>query len=288
MKILLLGSRGLLGARFAELFSRRAIDFDAPVPGLIDASRADFSKYDFVVNAVSYTNVDEARISDPIVRALNIDFPAALALAAARSGSVLASFSTDYVFNGEKRSPYTEEDEAAPLNDYGLSKLAADELLLSSQARGFVFRTSTLYSTKDVFERPEKPQFLKSVLSRAIERGSVRVVDDQTSTPTSVEFLAEAVFDVLMNADCRKMTLLNAVPSGEASRFEFAREFLRMAAPSAAVLPTKTEFIKTPESAERPVYSTLDCQKLSKYTTTPDWKSILEKEYAEQRRRRLR
>lgn len=287
MKILLLGSRGLLGARFAELFTEKGIDFDAPVPGFIDVSRTDFSSYDFIVNAVSYTNVDKAKASDPLVRALNIEFPAALAAAAARSGSVLASFSTDYVFNGRSCRPYTEEDEPDPLNDYGRTKLAADEILLSSDARGFIFRTSTLFSVRDAFERPEKPQFIKSVLARAAERGRVEVVDDQTSTPTSAEFLARSALAVMLEAPCSSMTLMNAVPSGEASRFEFAREFLRLAAPSAVVAPTRTELVQTPESAQRPAYSTLDSRMLSNYTPAPDWKSILEKEYAEQKRRGL-
>lgn len=189
--ILLTGAHGQIGWEL-----RRAL---APLGRVAAAGRAELDLADaasiraavrglaprMIVNAAAYTAVDRAEAELELAHRVNAEAPGVLADEAARTGAVLVHYSTDYVFDGEKRSPYLETDAPAPVNAYGRSKLAGEEAVRSSGARHLVLRTSWIYGTRG-------SNFLGTMLRLAREREELRVVSDQTGSPTWSRMVAEA------------------------------------------------------------------------------------------------
>ena len=143
-----------------------------------------------IVNAAAYTAVDRAESEPERAFAINRDGAERLAVEAQRLGVPLIQISTDYVFDGRKSSPYTEEDAAAPLGVYGRSKLEGEAAVLNACPAALVLRTSWVYS-------PYGHNFVKTMLRLAETRDHVRVVDDQWGSPTAANDLANAILDIL-------------------------------------------------------------------------------------------
>ena len=232
------------------------------------------AKPDIVVSAAAYTAVDKAESDRDLAFAINGSGAGAVAKAAGRLGVPVIHLSTDYVFDGSKPTPYTEEDVPNPVSVYGASKLAGEEAVLAASRNAVILRTAWVYS-------PFNANFVKTMLRLAGGRDEVGVVADQRGNPTSALDIADAILAVATNLtesdDPGLRGVFHMTGQGEASWADFAeRVFTTSAAaggPEARVRPISTSDYPTP--ARRPVNSRLDSTKL--YEThkvrLPDWRS---------------
>jgi dTDP-4-dehydrorhamnose reductase len=222
---------------------------------------------DVIINAAAYTAVDQAEKEEPLAMAVNRDGPAVLAEEAARCGALLVHFSTDYVFDGEKPSPYVETDATHPLNAYGRSKLGGEQAIQRSGCRHLIFRTSWVYSNTG-------KNFLLTMLRLARERKELRVVDDQHGAPTSSRSLADAVPPAIAGVlrDPSLGGLYHMSAQGSTTWCGFARAIV---AERATVVPIRSSEYATP--ARRPRNSVLDNTKLEQSfgIRLPSWQTGL-------------
>ncbi len=215
-----------------------------------------------IVNAAAYTAVDRAESEPDLCRAINADAPAVLADEARRLGALLVHYSTDYVFDGAKRSPYTESDPPAPLNVYGETKLAGERAIQAAAAAYVILRTSWVYGMRGT-------NFLRTMLRLARERDELRVVNDQVGAPTWSRSIASMTADIVgyelaRGADFGEGVsgLYHLTAAGSTTWFEFARCILAgdprpEEQMCRAVVPISTR--DYPTAARRPAYSVLDC-----------------------------
>lgn len=146
-------------------------------------------KPDVIVNAAAYTAVDKAEEEPSVVFAVNRDGAKNVADIAAEHGLPIIQISTDYVFNGEKDTPYTEDDPVGPINVYGLSKLEGEWRVAAANPNHVILRTAWVYSTYG-------NNFIKTMLRLAETRSEISVVCDQWGTPTSADFIAENIIEI--------------------------------------------------------------------------------------------
>jgi dTDP-4-dehydrorhamnose reductase len=217
----------------------------------------DLARPDVIVNAAAYTAVDRAESEPEIARAINADAPALLAAEAARGGMLMVHFSTDYVYDGEKPSPYLETDRCRPLNAYGRSKLAGDRAVESAGCRYLIFRTSWVYG-------PAGNNFLLTMLRQARSGKELRVVDDQFGSPTSSLMIASAVAQAVAQAlaDESISGVYHLSASGRTSWYGFASAIFREKAIAARLTPIPSR--EYPSAARRPHNSVLDNSKLER------------------------
>ena len=191
MKILLLGNTGQVGwelnRTLLTLGELTALDY--PQVNMADPdsirSLVQEIKPKIIVNATAYTDVDKAESEPELAMAINGTGPGILAEEAKKIGAALIHYSTDYVFNGTKGSPYTEEDQPNPINVYGETKLAGEKTIQEVGGTYLIFRTSWVYSLR-------RPCFVTKVLEWAKTQEVLHIVDDQISSPTWARTLAEA------------------------------------------------------------------------------------------------
>jgi dTDP-4-dehydrorhamnose reductase len=266
--ILLTGKNGQVGweLRRSLLPLGRVVAVDRHELDLADADalrhRLSELRPDIIVNAAAYTAVDQAEREPALAHAVNAAAPAQLAEDAARRGALLIHYSTDYVFDGTKGEPYDEDDRPNPLNAYGRSKLDGEEAVQASGAGHLILRTSWLYSSRG-------SNFLRTMLRLASEREELRIVADQTGTPTWARFLAESTAQAVRQAMQERRSgnfesgVFHLTAVGETSWHGFASAILERAAslPGApgfrvkAVTPIATA--EYPLPAARPANSRL-------------------------------
>jgi len=143
-----------------------------------------------IVNAAAYTAVDQAESEPEAAMKINSEAPVAMAEEAKRSGALFITYSTDYVFDGKKASPYNERDSPSPLNVYGASKLSGERAVEAVGGNHLIFRTSWVYGARG-------KNFLKTILKLATERPELRIVDDQVGAPTWSRDLADATRKIM-------------------------------------------------------------------------------------------
>jgi dTDP-4-dehydrorhamnose reductase len=218
-----------------------------------------------IVNAAAYTAVDRAESERDLAMQVNTVAPCVLAEEAKRLCALLVHFSTDYVFDGEKRRPYTESDEPGPLSHYASTKLEGERGIVASACRHLIMRTSWVYG-------PRAANFYQIILRKAAAGEPMLMVDDQTSVPTPSAFLA-ATTKALVRKGAEG--LLHVVPSGAASRYELAQEVVRAMGSLASVTPVGVD--RFPSPARRPIYSVLDNRRAAAMLghALPDWKKLL-------------
>ena len=223
------------------------------------------AKPEVIINAAAYTAVDRAESERDLASRVNALAPGVLGEEAKRLGALLVHYSTDYVFDGEKRSPYVEEDTPRPLSLYASTKLEGERAIAASSCRHLILRTSWVYG-------PGAANFYQLILRRAAAGDVIRMVDDQTSVPTPGAFLAEQTVALLRR---HATGLLHLVPSGSATRYAFAREVVRRLGSTSQVQPARTEDF--PSAARRPVYSVLDNRTAASVLgyPLPDWRDVL-------------
>lgn len=281
MRILITGGAGQLGwelrrtlAIFGEVVapSRDILDL-ASVDSIVAAVRG--VRPSLIVNAAAYTAVDKAESESELAMKINGDAPRILAEEAALRNAALIHYSTDYVFDGRKAEPYREDDEAAPINVYGRTKLAGEQGVMAAKAAHLIFRTSWVYGSRG-------RNFLLTMLRLAKERKELKVVDDQVGAPTSARLIAEATAgaiaknfaDGVLDLDrFRQMGgLYHLTAAGRTTWYGFAQAILTGKEGMAKVSPIPTSGYPTP--ARRPQNSVLDNSKLEKQFgfSLPDWK----------------
>ena len=271
MRILVTGRSGQLARALAEVslppgwrmsaLGRREMDITVP-----DEVRKGLDRVmpDIVVNTAAWTDVEKSEAEEERALALNRDGPAYLAEACRQLEIPLIHISTDYVFDGRKGVPYTENDTPRPLNAYGRSKLAGERAVMEIWERSIILRTAWLFG-------PHGRNFLPRILKLAREREMLSVVDDQRGSPTCAPYLAEGIIAMI-----RKMAKENGAPGkfqgifhaagdGEATWHDLAAEVLRVARQAdmplvARLVPVRTE--ERPVVARRPADSRLDCTRL--------------------------
>lgn len=260
MRILLTGRNGQVGwelqktlAPLGELTAPGRAELD-----LRDGARIDEAVRavgpDVIVNAAAYTAVDKAESEREAAFAVNAVAPRILAEAAKRSGALLVHYSTDYVFDGTKATPYLEDDAPNPLNVYGESKLAGERAIQASGCRYLILRTSWVYGARG-------SNFLLTILRLAAQRQELRVVDDQIGAPTTSAAIAAATGEILSRHPGAR-GIYHFASSGKTSWCGFAREILGASENPARVVPIPaSEF---PAPARRPRNSLLNCTKLAR------------------------
>ena len=268
-KILLLGKNGQLGWELQRTLAPlgQVISLDLPEINLVDpdsiVSVARKIEPQVIVNATAYTAVDRAESEPEIASAVNAQSPGMLAEVSNEIHAGLIHFSTNYVFNGEKGSPYTEADTPDPKNVYGKSKLAGEIAIQQTDASYMIFRTSWVYSLRG-------NNFVSKVLGWARKQSSLRIVSDQIANPTWARMLAEVTAQVLAKAGPDALSWIenhkgvyHLAGSGTASRYDWAREILKHDPLKneqvvEELLPAKTTDFPSP--AKRPLNSSLNCE----------------------------
>jgi dTDP-4-dehydrorhamnose reductase len=216
-----------------------------------------------IVNAAAYTAVDRAESEPELARAVNAAAPGVLAEEAKRLDAILVHYSTDYVFDGEKAGPYTEDDTPNPLSEYGRSKLDGERGIAASGCRHLTLRTSWVYGTRG-------RNFLLTMLQAARVRRALRVVDDQIGAPTWCREIADATAALLARPELAAPGsdgLYHLCAGGITSWFGFARaifaspELRRLGIDPPVAEPIPSSAYPTP--ARRPRNSRLDCSRLA-------------------------
>lgn len=272
MRILLTGRNGQVGWELervlrasGELYATDRTSLDLSDNDAIRRAVREL-KPDVIVNAAAYTAVDKAEAEQELATQLNATAPAVLAEEAKRQGALLVHYSTDYVFDGNKRSPYTEDDAPNPLSHYARSKLEGERAISASGCRHLILRTSWVYG-------PRTRNFYRLIVDKARVNEPIRMVDDQTSVPTPSGLLAETTVHLISN---RAESLMHLVPSGHATRYEFACEVVRVMRSQSRVGRARTE--EFPAAARRPAYSVLDNRAAARALgrALPAWQSALQ------------
>jgi dTDP-4-dehydrorhamnose reductase len=268
MRILITGANGQLGCELRRVFASETLilkdlpDFD--LTGTRVEEEVAETKPDLVIHAGAYTDVDGAEREPDRAMAINAAGTAQVARAAARAGARLLYISTDYVFPGTQRYPYSEDDVPAPINAYGLSKWRGEQAVAESGADALIVRTAWLYG-------PMGKNFVKSIMRAALAQPSLRVVDDQRGSPTSVEDLA-AVIKATAAGSLRG--ILHVTNRGDCTWCEFARAIVEEMNLDISVLPISTA--EAGRLAPRPSYSVLGQQRLARLDLVPrDWREAL-------------
>jgi dTDP-4-dehydrorhamnose reductase len=259
MRILVVGADGQLGSDLLLVFSGNGDQVyglthaDIEITELDSVSRAfEKQKPEAIVNASAMHHVEKCELDPAVAFAVNALGPRNLALAARGIGAVLMHVSTDYVFDGCKASPYTEEDLPRPLNTYGITKLAGEQYVRATTGKHFIIRTSGLYG-KHPCRGKGGLNFVDLMLKLAREGKEVRVVDSEVVSPTSTEELAWQIV-ALNRSD--SYGLYHATAEGSCSWYEFAREIF--AVTHACVNLSVAAPNEFPAKVPRPRYSVLE------------------------------
>lgn len=280
-RIMLTGKNGQVGwelqralAPLGEVVSLDRQQLDLANPVQIRERVREISP-DLIVNAAAYTAVDRAEEEPDPAMAVNGVAPGILAEEAKRIGAAIIHYSTDYVFDGKKTSPYTENDTPSPLNVYGRSKLAGEQAVQAAGVPHLILRTSWVYGTRG-------KNFLLTILRLARERTELKIVDDQIGAPSWSRTIAEATAQILASGAWPASAggTYHLTASGSSTWYGFAKAILALdPKPSEQVckrlIPIPTAAYPTP--ARRPAYSVLSNAKLKADfdVVLPGWKQGL-------------
>lgn len=230
-----------------------------------------------IVNCAAYTNVEAAEENAELCYKVNENGVKVLAEAAAEAGAALVQISTDFVFDGRKKTPYKESDSPAPLSVYGASKLAGEAAMQKTGCRGVIIRTAWLYS-------PYGKNFMKTMAKLGAERESIGVVCDQIGSPTAADSLAAAIARIADRIGDRRGEVYHFTGNGPCSWADFAAAIMHCAGSRCRVDNIKSD--EFPQKATRPKYSYLDCSKIARDfgIETEPWQSALERNWRRYKR----
>ncbi|HLJ24285.1 MAG TPA: dTDP-4-dehydrorhamnose reductase [Candidatus Acidoferrales bacterium] len=300
--ILLIGTNGQVGRELHKMLpsvgeltalDRQRLDMTKPE----DIRRAIRTcRPQVIVNAAAYTAVDKAESEELLARSINADAPAVMAEEARKIGAAVIHYSTDYVFDGTKTSPYDEDDPTNPQNAYGRTKLEGERAIQASGAAHLIFRTEWVYAT-------EGKNFLLTILRLATQREELKIVRDQTGAPTLNTEIARATTAILAQI-CAKDAAVSSLAAvsgiyhltagGVTTWFDFTNAILAKAAETPASLPwfaaatgglplltgrvIPIPAAEYPTPAKRPAYSVLSNARLHRTFAVqlPDWQDQLQ------------
>ena len=307
--IWLIGSKGMLGSEIANILTQKNIpwigsnsevditdvnalnnfadsnDTSARQTGKSVSRGTVPGKITWVINCASYTNVDKAEEESETAMKVNAEGALNVARTTRRIGAKLIHISSDFVFSGNKNTPYTEEDVPDPINAYGRSKAAGEDCVTSEITRYYIIRTGWLYGFKG-------KNFVYTMASLMKNNSSVKVVNDQKGTPTNCVNLASFIYRIIEMSEKaaglfgKKSALpygiYNFSDGGEATWYDFANEIYRLGRKysvienECSVNPCTSQEFET--IARRPSYSVLDKILIQKSLglKLPDWQDSLE------------
>ena len=273
-KVLILGGTGLLGQALVSVLRELQLTPLAPDRQELDvlnfAALQDYlaeHRPTAIFNAVAYTQVDRAEDEEDAAMLLNRDLPEQLARMVKDENTWLLHYSTDFVFDGKKQRPYNPEDATNPLGAYGRSKLAGEKAILEQNLdNACIVRTSWLFG-------PGRKNFVATILGKALAGEDLRVVDDQTGSPTFTEDLASYSLSL---AQTRRPGIFHIANRGAASWFALAEAALKLKDLHTSITPIKTGDF--PCKALRPAYSVLHTKRFTEVTgiVPRTWTTALE------------
>lgn len=275
IKILVTGANGQLGKCIQDLAGKYSDlsfvftdhkEFDITSQENVNKFFED-QKFDYCINCAAYTAVDKAETEKEMAFLINAEAVKYLALACKETDTTLIHISTDFVFDGKKGEPYTEEDKPNPINVYGASKLKGEQYVQKILKKYFIVRTSWVYSQHG-------HNFVKTMLRLAKERDELNVVCDQFGSPTYAGDLAKVILNIiLMNKTL--YGLYHYSNEGVVSWYDFAKIIFEEGSVKVNLKPIKTE--KYPTPAKRPAFSVMDKAKIKQELKfeIPNWRDSL-------------
>ena len=280
MKIVIIGAGGRLGAALMRQY-REKYDLAGFNHAQLDLANLDDVRaklgamnFDVLINAAAFTNVDACETERDRAFQINAEAPAVLAEMCNEKDAKLIHFSTDYVFDGQKRAPYTEEDQANPISAYGESKLAGEQNVLAAEARHLVLRVSWVFG-------PDRPSFIDAMIKRAQEEEKIDAISDKFSTPTYTHDIAHMLLQFFDPGVAGG--ILHFANTGKCSWQEYAQWALDCCRDAGISLKGRTVGAlklsemtglrqgsggQAPWVARRPVYSVLSSAKYTELTGT--------------------
>lgn len=280
MKIVVTGALGQLGQEIMKLAAGSEHEFvftdiratdNVSLLDITDADAVDAfvgKDVDVIVNCAAYTDVNKAESDEESARQINAAAAGILASAAAKADALLIHVSTDYVFDGTSTVPYREDCLPAPTGAYGRTKLEGERLVQESGCRYMIFRTAWLYSLSG-------RNFFLTMVNKTAELPQMKVVFDQTGTPTYAGDLAYLISYIIENGLLDRTGIYHYTDEGVCSWYDFAKEINSLVGHTCNVMPCRTEDYPTP--ARRPHYSVLDKAKVRETfgIEIPHWRDSL-------------
>ncbi|MEG0237397.1 dTDP-4-dehydrorhamnose reductase [Cetobacterium sp.] len=272
--ILITGANGQLGYDFQRIFKERNLDFIATDYKELDITNIDVvrefvkdKKINLIINCAAYNNVDKAEEEKDMCYKLNAAAPRDLALVAKEIGADYITYSTDFVFDGSKNTPYTEEDTPKPLSVYSEAKAEGERLVLETYDKSFIVRTSWVFGIAN-------NNFNKQVINWSKSRDILGIVDDQVSVPTYSYDLALYSLKLL---ETKKYGLYHLSNSGVASKYDQAKYVLDSIGWKGTLNRAKNSDFILP--AKRAEYSKLDSSKIETVIgeKIPTWESGIDR-----------
>lgn len=257
MKILVTGAKGMLGQDLCPILEdegHEVVETDVATLDITDINQVNkvlsFENPDLIIHCAAYTNVDKAEEDLQAATLINEKGTENLAKVCAKLDKTLLYISTDYVFDGEKKEPYTPEDKPNPINNYGLTKLRGEEAIIKYCKKFYITRTSWLYGHHGA-------NFVETMISLAEKNGEsteIKVVADQIGCPTWTVELSNAIVDLIEEEP--PFGIYHVCGSSEISWYGFAKEIFKQMNLKVNLLPSTTEQFSRP--ARRPKHSAMD------------------------------
>jgi dTDP-4-dehydrorhamnose reductase len=278
-KILVTGALGQLGKAFALCLNTEAIFLTRAELDLANldsiTSILDCYQFDVLINTAAYTLVDLAESQEELTQTINAKAVEVLALYCKKHDKIFIHYSTDYVFDGTKKSPWHEEDNTNAISVYGKSKLEGEKNIVKHSGKYIIFRTSWVYDDQG-------KNFLNTMLQLANKGNALSIVSDQHGAPTYAYDLAEASIKALKQAVTFPIFpsgIYHLVNSGSTSWYEFAKEIFILSHSSMQNNLIAVTSESYPSFAKRPLNSRLSCKKIKDIfnITMPSWQDGLKR-----------
>lgn len=293
-KVLITGAKGMLGSKLTEVLS--------PVFDLVVTDREEMditnsqqvedivsrNKPNYIIHCAAYTAVDKAEDEKDVCHKINVAGSANVARSANKAGSTLITISTDYVFDGQKKSPYLESDETTPLSVYGQSKFDGEKEVAKLCPQHYIIRSSWLFGEMPAGQSPPpgrvqpsgrrlggaNSNFVEKIIELSKKNDVVKVVDDQIGSPTYTGDLSLAIRRIIESKI--SYGIYHFSGSGEASWFDFAKEIFIKTNLKSDLVPIKSS--EFPQKAKRPRYSYLSKEKIENALDfkARSWQEMLE------------
>jgi len=270
-RIAVLGGRGMLGSDLVQTCRQQGFDpivLDLPEFDITNADHLQqaISDADIIVNCAAYTNVDGAESQAELAYKVNAEAAGRLGDMARDAGKWVLHISTDFVFDGRSDRPYVETDEPNPINTYGKTKLAGEQLLARSGCEHCIVRVEWTYGSAG-------NNFVTKLIQRAKSQDTLKVVDDQTGSPTATIEAARAICELLRK---KPEGIYHFASAGYVTRYGMAEFIFDRLSMNVNLVPCKTSDFPSP--ATRPLNSRFNCGKIASLLDEPidSWKGPLE------------
>ena len=270
-RIAVLGGRGMLGSDVVQVCRQQGLDpivYDLPEFDItnVDHVKQAVADADVIVNCAAYTNVDGAESQAEIAYRVNAEAVGRLGAVARQAGKWVLHISTDFVFDGHGDKPYVETDHPNPINTYGKTKLVGEQLLVQSGCEYCIIRVEWTYGKAG-------NNFVTKLIQRAKSQDILKVVDDQTGSPTATIEAAKAICELVRK---KPNGIYHFASAGYVSRYGVAQFVLGKLSMDVKLLPCKSSDFPSP--ATRPLNSRFDCSKIVSLLDEPieNWQGPLE------------